>query len=556
MVFFRFFLLSLLASWLLIPFPSPAAAQPPISGLRSSLQHLLGDAAQAPVRLLLGRDVVLLDERVRAFYQQRDYEPAWMTDRGAGPQLFELLELLRSASDEGLCPEHYRLATLETYLPLLRDPSRLGQTLPQPWQTQFELLLTQAYFTYASELLGGQVNPARIDPTWRIPGRDADLGKLLQYALESQRLAPVLRDLIPSHPDYLRLRQALGNYRRLAALGGWEPLPAGENLRPGKTDPRLPTLRARLASEGDFAGGNGKTGSTLYDPETEQALRRFQARHGLAVDGVVGPRTLEELNTTAQQRVRQIELSLERWRWLPKSLGERYLLVNIAGFELKVVENDQVVLEMPVIVGTRFRKTPLFTARMTYLEFAPYWGVPPTILREDKLPKIKANPGYLAANHYEIIPYGSRGDAPLNPASIDWSRVTARNFPGLLRMKPGPWNPLGRVKFMFPNPYAVYLHDTNEPHLFDHNIRTFSSGCIRIQKPFELAQYLLGPEGWTPERIAAAMALTRPKRTDLSRSLPVHILYWTAWVDQHGTMQFRKDHYQQDLDLEFALTPR
>lgn len=541
----------------LIIFCGSSLAMAPTStvGLRQTLEQLLGPEAE-PLRLQQGAKIAPLDEQVRNFYQQRDYQPVWLTDRDANHQLPVLVEALRGASDEGLCPDHYRLRTLESYLPLLTASSRLGQVLPQSWQPQLELLLTQAYFRYASALIGGQVDSSRVNPDWRLPAREADLGKLLEYALESNRLEPVLRDLVPSHPDYLRLRQALARYRDLTARGGWEPLAAGESLRPGAPDPRLGILRARLAAEGDYPEWSGTNEPEVYDPATVQALKRFQERHGLAVDGVLGLRTLAELNVTPHQRVRQIELAMERWRWLPKSLGERYLMVNIAGFQLQVVENDKVVLEMPVIVGTSYRKTPVFSARMTYLEFAPYWGVPPTILREDKLPKIKANPDFLSKHHFEIIPYGSRQEMPLNPAFIDWSRVTPRNFPGMLRMKPGAWNPLGKVKFMFPNPYSVYLHDTNERHLFDTNIRTFSSGCIRIQRPFDLALYLLQPQGWDAERVQAAMNLTRPKRTDLSQGLPVHILYWTAWVDQQDRVQFRRDLYQQDLDLEFALAAR
>lgn len=535
--------------------PALAIAQPSTSGLQLALEQLLRPEAE-PLRLLQGGKLLPLDEEVRSFYQLREYQPVWLSDRGATSHLKVMVNALRASSDEGLCPDHYQLRTLEGYLPLLSDSGRRGQILPQSWQPQFELLLTQAYFRYAADLISGQINPSKVNPEWRLPPREADLGKLLTYALESNRLEPVLRDLVPSHPEYQRLRQALSRYRELAARGGWEPFPGGETLRPGKPDPRLPQLRLRLAIEGDYPEWNGETGTKVFDPDTVQALKRFQQRQGLAIDGVLGPRTLAELNVTAHQRVRQIELSLERWRWLPKSLGERYLMVNIAGFQLQVVENDQVALEMPVIVGTGYRKTPVFSARMTYLEFAPTWSVPPTILREDKLPKIKANPAYLAEHRFEIIPYAGRGGAPLDPATIDWSRTTARNFPGMLRMRPGPWNPLGRVKFMFPNPYSVYLHDTNERHLFDNNIRTFSSGCIRIQRPDELALYLLEPDGWDAARVEAAMTLPKTKRVDLSRSLPVHILYWTAWVDQQDRVQFRRDLYQQDLDLEFALAAR
>jgi murein L,D-transpeptidase YcbB/YkuD len=258
-----------------------------------------------------------------------------------------------------------------------------------------------------------------------------------------------------------------------------------------------------------------------------------------------------------EERIRQIEINLERWRWLPKTLGNRYLLVNIAGFNLTVVEDGKTVLEMAVVVGTPFRRTPVFSANLSYLIFSPYWNVPVTILREDKLPLIKADPGYVAAHHYEIVSWQDFPNRLLDPKSIDWSRITARNFPGLLRQKPGPWNPLGRVKFMFPNDFSVYLHDTPDRHLFAREQRSFSSGCIRIERPFELALYLLqGQEGWDADSIRGAMTSNVTRRVDLRQRIPVHILYQTAWVDDQGRLQTRPDLYQRDAALYDALRDR
>jgi murein L,D-transpeptidase YcbB/YkuD len=260
---------------------------------------------------------------------------------------------------------------------------------------------------------------------------------------------------------------------------------------------------------------------------------------------------LSALNVSVSERVSQIELNMERWRWLPKSLGEKYLLVNIADFSVSVVDAGKTVLSMPVVVGNSYRKTPVFSAHMTYLEFAPYWYVPKTILEEDKLPLIRNDPTYIERKNFEMVSWDR--ETVVDPATIDWDAIDAESFPGLLRQKPGPWNALGRVKFMLPNQYAVYLHDTNERHLFGQRNRQFSSGCIRLKRPAELARYLLEDKGWDETDVADALASEKPKRVYLEKALPVHVLYWTAWVDDAGQVNFREDGYGRDRDLAQAL---
>jgi len=307
-------------------------------------------------------------------------------------------------------------------------------------------------------------------------------------------------------------------------------------------------LQQVLLTMGDLEGPAEQ--EDRYDRATVAAVKKFQARHGLVNDGVVGRKTLAELNVPVEERIRQIELNLERWRWMPKDFGKRHLRVNVADFSLVVMEEGTTALKMPVIVGTQYRKTPVLSAQMTYLEFAPYWTVPPTILREDKLPLIKRDPGYLAERHLRIVSRSGDGSV-IDPDEINWQEVDADSFPGLLRMDPGPWNPLGRVKFMFPNRYDVYLHDTNETSLFHNPVRPFSSGCIRIERPQDLASYLLqGDLGKT--RIEALLSATVPEKVPIE-PFPVHIQYWTAWVEPDGTVHFRPDVYFRDADLEVAL---
>jgi murein L,D-transpeptidase YcbB/YkuD len=533
------------------PLPAPAGSlsQQVADEIRSVF-----DGEDVP-RLVLDREMLLNTDILPSFYRSREYAPAWVDDLGLTAAGRQLLDLLRSADEHGLCPEDYHLARIEALVALAADYRRHGILFDPLYMVRLDLLLTDAFLLYAAHQVEGRVDPDEVHEGWRARPRKVDLVRLLSYAVTANRVVPVLADLAPPHPGYLLLREELERYRRISALGGWPAIPAGPVLRAGNTDPRLPWLRLRLLASNDLleqveAGGN------LFDKETEAALIRFQQRHGLNGDGVLGPKTLAALNVSVEARIRQIELNLERWRWLPKDLGDRHIVVNIAGFQLSVVEGGQTVMTMPVVVGTAYRKTPVFSARMDHLIFAPYWSVPPTILREDKLPKIKADPGYVHRQHFEIVSGTEEKPIFLDPWKIPWRKVTAATFPGQLRQRPGPKNPLGRVKFMFPNAFDVYLHDTPDKQLFGREARTFSSGCIRIQRPLDLARYLLEEQDWGNDRILAAMARRTPLRVELLRPLPVHILYWTAWVDAEGVMQFRDDIYLRDLDLDRALERR
>ncbi len=542
-----------------------------------------------PPLLALGEQGMPLQSSLVDFYRQRNHLPAWIASGQLTPDGQTLVNTLRSAAAEGLCPEDYHLRSLEVLDKLSKDYRRFSMPPNPRWLAQFDLLLTDGVLLYASHLIQGRVDPDLVHEGWRANPRDADLAKLLNDALDNHRLERALAELVPAHPGYVALRKALGEYRRISAMGGWAPVPGGGLLHPGMSDPRVPQLRERLWASGDLVPPvsfdikerhmEGETDAVdeimaritasvewelpefalvdvadqTYDPVAVRAMKRFQQRHGLAADGVVGPKTLAALNTSVEARILQIELNLERWRWLPKSLGDQHIRVNAAAFRLEVVEAGRTVMTMPVVVGTGYRKTPVFSARMSYLEFAPFWYVPPTILREDKLPLIRRNPDWVSRNHYEIIPWGAQDGEAVDPRKVDWEQVEAKEFPGMLRMKPGPWNPLGRIKFMFPNRYAIYLHDTPDRHLFSRNVRSFSSGCIRIERPLDLAQYLLEKQGWDCDRLIETMERDRPQRVDLPQSLPVHIMYWTAWVDEEGRLQLRDDLYQRDLDLELAL---
>ena len=495
---------------------------------------------------------VKMTDALSGFYHERGGEPAWTDGVSVSQQAHELLEVVRGAPDEGLCSEDYHLLELESLFLYIEDCRRHGLTPAAEWLARLDILLTDTFLLYATHHIQGRVDPATLHNGWNASPRKADVAKLLQYALTTGRIAPILTDLAPTAPGYVQLREELAELRRLASAGGWGVFPSGRTLRPGDVHSHVRLLKQRLVESGDLAGF-AETDASMLDRDTVSALRRWQRRHGLTADGVLGPQTRAEFSVSVEARIRQVERNLERWRWLPKSLGERYILVNIADFSLQVVEAGVPVMTMPVIVGTAYRKTPVFSGRMSYLEFAPYWYVPPTILREDKLPLIKADPGWMERNHYELIPFSKETFRQLEISEVDWKGIHAGNFPGLLRMKPGPWNPLGRVKFMFPNRYAVYLHDTPDRHLFTRSERSFSSGCIRIERPLDLAQYLLEGKGRNCDEILDLLQGDHPVRVNLPEAIPVHLLYFTAWVDHTGTLQFRKDPYWRDLGLEEAL---
>ncbi|MBW2690170.1 MAG: L,D-transpeptidase family protein [Deltaproteobacteria bacterium] len=491
---------------------------------------------------------LLSHEQIFNLYQQRLFLPIWFDGWQLKPEARGLLENLRNAGMHGLCSNDYLLTELEILFRIQRDLAQRNLPLSSTNRAILDLFLSQAFLTFATHMVEGQVDPALAHVDWRARRRKADLVKLLEYAIGNHRISPVLEGLIPPHEEYRQLINTLSQYQELSALGGWPQMPPGPTIRPGDSDERVPLLRSLLLKTGDLE--QVVTIFPVFDQETQDAVRVFQVRHGLVDDGVVGPRTFEALNVSVEERIRQIELNLERWRWMPKSFGKRHIRVNVADFSLEVMEDGEPVMQMPVIVGTQYRKTPVFSSRMTYLEFAPYWTVPPTILREDKLPKIKRNPDYLEEKHFKIISRKDRS-VTIDPLEIKWATVRAPSFPGLLRMEPGPWNPLGRVKFMFPNRFNVYLHDTNQAYLFNNNIRSFSSGCIRVERPRDLADYLVG-EDIGKKRLNDLLGGTVPRQVSI-KPLPVHIQYWTAWVDREGLVHFRPDVYFRDLDLDIAL---
>lgn len=340
------------------------------------------------------------------------------------------------------------------------------------------------------------------------------------------------------------LEEAISQYVQLAAEGGWPKIPAGTSLREGDRNDRILLLKKRLIASADLAAPSDQ--EDFFDSVLTEAVQKFQTRHGLAADGIVGAKTLAALNVPISERIRQLAASLKRCQPLPPVLESRHILVNIADFTLKLYEDGELRLSMPVIVGKTYRQTPVFSSRISSLVLNPNWEVPYSIATKDLLPKVKKDPGYLDRQGFQVF-RGWKPAQKIDPATIDWTKLSARQFPYRLRQTPGPDNSLGRVKFLFPNPYDVYLHDTPAKELFQKDSRPFSSGCIRLAKPLELAAYLLqGTPLDSLENLTREIAGGKTRSVAIPAPIPIHIVYMTAWVDHEGIIQFRQDIYNRD----------
>jgi murein L,D-transpeptidase YcbB/YkuD len=336
----------------------------------------------------------------------------------------------------------------------------------------------------------------------------------------------------------------LAEYRALREKGGWEALPPGTTLRKGMMDQRIPALRKRLAMTDALLDS---TDPMVFDESLEQAVIRFQRRHGLKEDGVVGRNVLDALNVPAEERIDQIRVNLERARWVLRHLDDTFVLVDIAGFRVFFQKNNQIVWSCKAQVGRPYRDTPVFKSRITHVEINPTWVVPPTIFEKDILPGIRKDRRYLKKKNITVLDGKGR---PVNPLSINWSLYPRQHFPFTLRQDPGKNNALGRIKIMFPNKYFVYLHDTPHKELFAQEERTFSSGCIRIEKPFELAELLLGdPDIWNQAGFMKAVRSERTRTVFLPGPVTILLLYWTVEVDDDGVIYFKRDPYNRDREV-------
>jgi murein L,D-transpeptidase YcbB/YkuD len=490
-------------------------------------------------------------KQTRTFYEKRQFAPAWIERGSPGPQVDDLIAAINAADGEGLDPQLYNARLLEERRQAVAKGFSWKKGLGLGEAAAMDMWLTYLYMQYASDVANGMSDIAHADASWKIKPEVFDPLDHLEKALHDNRVAESLAELTPASAGYRDLRKALVQYRAYAEGGKWPTVPANPKLKPGQQSDHVPAIARRLTASGDYSGPVPADGApAAYTPDLEEAVKRFQRRHGLADDGVVGAAVAAEMNVPLDARIRQIELNLERWRWLPRKLGDRYILVNIPEMRLDVWDRGTVPLTMRVIVGKTGTPTPIFNDVMTHIVFSPYWNVPPTIAKAETLPSMMKDPGFLDRMNMEIVDgSGNR----IDPASLDLDNPGSYRF----RQRPGSSNSLGLVKFMFPNQFNVYLHDTPADSLFARASRSFSHGCVRLEQPGKLAEYLLSdqPE-WTSERIGEAMDGGQERTVKLKDVIPVYIGYWTTGVSSDGLVQFRKDVYGIDGRLTTRLAER
>ena len=542
------------------PFMPPAVAQ-------EHMEHWLIEGARKVAGEVRMRHI----RNLEPFYLKREYQPIWLDSYQLRPEALELLELLRETAVDDWRQYGYSLETLE------RETLRLNN-LPEQ-ATAIEVLLSDAFVTYAEQALNNELLPDTGEgdhPTVKkviLSGEDRiteeNVVALLSEAVRQNRLDDLVKSLAPQHEGYRRLRAELKRYRAIDRTGIWRPLAHDLTLKAGDRHNSVPYLRWLLDQYGDLPQGalswmfNGDTKTLapehnknadlsqpeyLFDGPLHTAVSNYQQRHKLEATGSLNPETIARLNLPPYQIAQRIALNMKRWRHLPDDLGDRHIMVNMADYSMQLVNGGKPELEMKVIIGNLSRRTPVMTDLMRIVEIAPTWTVPPRIAGSYLLPKLKRNPDYLNIKGFDVLQWRNGSPVHVSTADIDWKKYSARNLPYTFVQRPGKTNALGTVKFLFPNDQSIYLHDTSQPELFALDKRALSSGCVRVEKPRLLAEKLLqSQDGWHRGRIDEAIDHNRTSRIRLKNPVPVHLMYWTTWVDDKGQLQLRDDVYQRDL---------
>ena len=486
------------------------------------------DIESALKKKLAGSPPAKIDDEqwahTKKLYRAFGDNPLWLSDDGLhSDRAFALANAVLQVEQDGMRMDAYPVGPLARAMIGVTE----NKTPTADQLADADVILTSAFAALGEDYLTGQVDPKSVAQNWHIDPQDEKVDSALARALRISALDKAITTMRPQDPDYALLRKGLDQFQQIVVKGGWKGVPEGEAVKPGEpmSAARIAALRQRLAAEGFSASGDS-TGRAVYDHAIAGAVANFQAHHGIVVDSMLGKETVDALNQSAPYRAAQIAANLERLRWLPRNFGSRYVYVNVPAFRLDAFDKGEKVLSMKVIVGEDYedKATPVFSDVMETVVFRPYWNVTPDIAAKEIFPKIEANPGYLAANDYELYQEGGA------------TRV---------RQRPGDKNALGRVKFLFPNDFNIYLHDTPNQDLFRKDVRAFSHGCIRVEKPLELAQWVLG---WDAGRVQAATEGTNNNSVKVPQKIPVYIVYGTAYI-RDNQLYFGNDLYDRDDKL-------
>jgi murein L,D-transpeptidase YcbB/YkuD len=479
---------------------------------------------------------------VRAFYAPRHGAPAWVRDDGRVTQAEAILALLDAASEHGFKADDYGRTVLAEAFTAADQKGA-----PEPGAAVIAALdvsITSAVLILGRDVALGRTQPAAIDPRWKARRTPPDFAGTLTTIAEHD-LQSWLDRLRPQHHEYGQLQRALRALEGQQGKSGWPAVPA-KALTVGRADAAVVMMRRRLAASGQLTGSAAISESPLYDKEVGVAVKAFQEHYTLKADGIANTATIAAMNVSLEDRISQVRLNLERWRWMPDQFGSRYLLVNIPSYLVVAREDDRDVMDIRAVVGKAGHETPIFSGEMVNVVFSPYWNIPDTIVEGETAPALARDPHYLERNHIEIHRVTKAGIKKVDAKDIDWNNADALKALRF-RQLPGGKNALGHVKFLFPNEFDVYLHDTPADALFARVGRAFSHGCVRVEEPEMLAKYVLrGDDSWTEPKIRDAMNAGVEKWVKLKAPIPIHIVYFTATVDENGGLHLANDVYGYD----------
>lgn len=466
------------------------------------------------------------------FYKSTEYRTVWQSEEKRKIVLTALL----TSHEEGLNPEDYKIKTL-------LDFEKKASTLDSLDLAKYDVLLTSSLQIYISHLTNGILNPRKLYKNWDLEENYIDLNTTVAQLLQSDSLAYKMEQLKPNHIVYKRLKKALKLINSFPK-DNFKTIKFTKIIIPNDTNPSIIDIKKRLIYWKELQPQDSLT--PIYDEDTRTALKKFQSRHGLAADAKIGSGTIASLNFSKNQRIQQILVNLERWKWYPKQMGKEYIIINIPDYKLTLIKNQDTIRTHRVIVGRAKRKTPILSSKLTQVVFNPTWTVPPTILREDVIPAILKDRSYLTELNIKV--YDTYGSI-VSP--YEWQLSQAKTYRYV--QSPGTFNSLGMVKIIFPNRFSVYLHDTNHRDYFDKIDRSLSSGCVRVDNPLELTEYLLGDDvNWNLEKITEILQSERTKFVKIKKVVTFHLLYWTAW-SENNKLIFRDDIYSLDTNLYHKL---
>jgi murein L,D-transpeptidase YcbB/YkuD len=524
---------------------------PVVNVIRSRLT-----ATKAHAKVLVREDALRSPEWVRTFYENRQFRPAWSVDKSVLPDVDSLLAALNESDREGLEPHDYHLEAIDSVLFELKRRYTGREPIDPQFRTDLEFLLTDAYLRYATHLEEGKIDCDSLKTRWTIGWKGATYDSLLAASLESHTIRSGLQSLLPRHWMYDGLKEMLALFDAMANKGGWRSVPAGQTLKGGDSGKRVLALRNRLWVSGDLSHRTGWN-TDEFDSTLADGLRSFQRRHGLEPSGVADSATIVALNVPVQKRIEQIKINLERWRWMPHDLGRKHIRVNIPDFRLVVEEDGKKVMTMKVVLGLPEWPTPVFSTAMSHVLFNVHWIAPDDILSKELINYMKADSNYLRGNNMTL--WRRKGDSlqQIDPRMVNIKEMDPKDIDFFLRQDAGPQNIMGQVKFLVPNEHSIYLHDTPYREDFPKNVRMFGHGCIRLEKPLDLAEYVLREfPTWNCDRIDTVIAQKVEQSLLLRYPIPVHVLYCTAWKEKDGSVNFREDYYGLDRRLGVALLTR